>query len=327
MKYLKPMPTEHDNPPQTEAATPMTETLQNLRYELKKVIVGQDALLERLLIALIANGHLLVEGTPGLAKTLALKTLAHVVQLPFSRIQFTADLLPSDLTGTRIFHADTGTFSTEQGPVFASLVLADEINRAPAKVQSALLEAMEERQVTIGTTTHPLPSPFLVMATQNPLESEGTYPLPDAQLDRFLLHVPLGYPSAADELEILNRTLATEKPVLQPMLSATALQQLQTLCQQVYVDPCHNQQIVAWVQATRQHPYLWSGASPRGSLALLRCSQARAVLYGRTYVIEEDLFTLMDDCLRHRVVINHAAKVQGHTIADILRTMRLPSDG
>jgi MoxR-like ATPase len=297
--------------------------LQAVRYELKKVIVGQEGLLDCLLTGLLANGHILVEGPPGLAKTLSLKTLAHILAVPFQRIQFTADLLPSDLTGTRIFHADNGQFSTETGPLFASMILADEINRAPAKVQGALLEAMEERQVTIGRDTLPLPTPFFVMATQNPLESEGTYPLPDAQLDRFLLHATLTYPSATEERDILNRSLAADKPDIQPLLTAEQLAQLQQQVSQVYVDPDHLQQMVGWVQATRQHPHLLAGASPRGALALLKASQAQAVMQDRDFVVIDDLFAVMENALRHRVVVNYDARLKGLTANDILRDIRL----
>ena len=306
----------------TPAAVDQT-LLEAVRYELKKVIVGQEGLLDCLLTGLLANGHILVEGPPGLAKTLSLKTLAQILAVPFQRIQFTADLLPSDLTGTRIFHAETGSFSTETGPLFASLVLADEINRAPAKVQGALLEAMEERQVTIGRDTLPLPTPFFVMATQNPLESEGTYPLPDAQLDRFLLHATLTYPTSTEERDILNRSLAAEKPDIHPLLSVEQLAQLQHQVSQVYVDPEHLQQMVGWVQATRKHPHLLTGASPRGALAMLKGSQAQAVLAGRDYVVTEDLFNIMENALRHRVVINYEARLKGLTANDVLRDIRM----
>jgi MoxR-like ATPase len=297
--------------------------LETVRYELKKVIVGQETLLDSLLLGLLANGHILVEGPPGLAKTLSLKTLAQVLAVPFQRIQFTADILPSDLTGTRIFHADTGGFTTETGPIFASMVLADEINRAPAKVQGALLEAMEERQVTIGQDTHALPVPFFVMATQNPLESEGTYPLPDAQLDRFLLHVSLTYPTTVEEKDILQRALQTERPSIQPLLSVDQLLALQQEVTTVYVDPDHLQQMVEWVQATRHHPHILAGASPRGALAMMKCAQANAVLAGRNYVIVNDLFAVMEPTLRHRIVLNYDARLNGLTPNDVLRDIRM----
>jgi MoxR-like ATPase len=297
---------------------------ERVLYELKKVIVGQEALLERLLIALIAQGHVLVEGAPGLAKTLSLKSLADVAAVDFKRIQFTPDLLPADLIGTRVYNPGQGTFTTELGPLFAHFILADEINRAPAKVQSALLEAMQEGQVTIGKETFPLKKPFLVMATQNPIESEGTYTLPEAQLDRFLFKLLVTYPAGSEELVILQRATAPEPPVLSPLLDADSLMAARTAAQAVYLDPAIAQYIVDLIQATRQahHPHIQYGASPRGSLALANSAKALALLRGRSYVTPEDIDALYLDCLRHRVILTYEGLAAGLTPETLLTELK-----
>ncbi|HWQ22693.1 MAG TPA: MoxR family ATPase [Gaiellaceae bacterium] len=289
--------------------------LERALFEIRRVIAGQDAMLERVLVCLLAQGHLLIEGVPGLAKTLTIKTTAGVLGGTFSRVQFTPDLVPSDLVGTRIYRAGEGTFETELGPVFCNFLLADEINRAPAKVQSALLEVMQERQVTIGHETYPVPSPFLVMATQNPIESEGTYPLPEAQLDRFLLKVVIGYPSHDEELTVVHRQLV-EPPELEQALSLEELAALQRAVFGVYVDPALVSYAVDLAAATRDPaayglaelaPYLSFGASPRGPISLVRGARALALIRGREYALVEDLQALARDALRHRLVLSYQA--------------------
>ena len=289
--------------------------LERALFEIRRVIAGQDAMLERVLVCLLAQGHLLIEGVPGLAKTLTIKTTAGVLGGTFSRVQFTPDLVPSDLVGTRIYRAGEGTFETELGPVFCNFLLADEINRAPAKVQSALLEVMQERQVTIGHETYPVPSPFLVMATQNPIESEGTYPLPEAQLDRFLLKVVIGYPSHDEELTVVHRQLV-EPPELHQALSLEELAALQRAVFGVYVDPALVSYAVDLAAATRDPaayglaelaPYLSFGASPRGPISLVQGARALALIRGREYALVEDLQALARDALRHRLVLSYQA--------------------
>jgi MoxR-like ATPase len=284
-------------------------------FEIRRVIVGQDAMLERVLVALLAGGHLLLEGVPGLAKTLTIKTLADVLHASFKRIQFTPDLVPADLVGTRIYHAGRSAFETELGPVFCNFLLADEINRAPAKVQSALLEVMQERQVTIGTQTYPVPRPFLVMATQNPIESEGTYPLPEAQIDRFIMKVVVGYPSAGEEAVVVERSLR-EPAHVSPIITVGGLAQLQALTADVYVDRAIVDYAVALANATRHpdqvglpkvKPYVAFGASPRGSINLVHAARALAVIRGRRYVLSSDVTELARDVLRHRIVPSFAA--------------------
>jgi len=310
-----------DNTPPTEQSAKQTQVLvERVLYELKKIIVGQEYLLDRLLVALLAGGHVLVEGAPGLAKTLTLKTLSDVLSLEFKRIQFTPDLLPSDLLGTRIYNPSHGTFTTEKGPLFANFVLADEINRAPAKVQSALLESMQEQQVTIGKDTFKLHLPFMVMATQNPIESEGTYPLPEAQLDRFLFKLNVAYPSAEEELVIIQRMSGETLPELAKILST---EQISSMCHQaagVYLDPKLMHYIVQIVQASRGEgtpeelkPAILFGASPRGSLALAHASKALALMRGRPYVIPQDVEALVHDCLRHRVILSYEGIANGWT--------------
>jgi MoxR-like ATPase len=320
------------------ATTPpdAAQLMERVLYEVKRVVVGQDRFLERVMIALLAQGHLLVEGVPGLAKTLTVRTLAATLRGSYRRIQFTPDLVPADLVGTRIWNQKTGEFSTSLGPVFANLLLADEINRAPAKVQSALLEVMQERQVTIAGESHKVPSPFVVMATQNPIETEGTYPLPDAQVDRFMMKVLVDYPSDDDEFVIVQRVIGPPVEV-QPVASTTQLAELQQLCRQVYVDPSLIQYAVKLVGATRRPDahglpeltkYLSYGASPRASIALVEASRALAFLRGRAYVLPEDLTDLAADTLRHRIVLSYEALAEGLTpdalISQVMARIAVP---
>lgn len=304
--------------------------LERALYELKKVIVGQEHLLERLILAVICGGHVLVEGAPGLAKTLTLKCLSQVMTLEFKRIQFTPDLLPSDLIGTRIYNPATSLFATEQGPIFANFVLADEINRAPAKVQSALLEAMQEGQVTIGRETFPLSAPFLVMATQNPIESEGTFNLPEAQLDRFLFKLLVPYPSPEEEIIIIQRMCGETLPALDAILDGEALLRITTQVQGVYLDPKLMQYIVDVIDATRQpsRSGILYGASPRGSLALANAGKALALMNGRTYVTPADLQKLTHDCLRHRIILSYEGIAHGLTpdkvLDEVFETVAVP---
>jgi MoxR-like ATPase len=301
------------------------ERLEQALFEIRRVIAGQDAMLERVIVALLAQGHLLIEGVPGLAKTLTIKTTAGVLGGSFSRIQFTPDLVPSDLVGTRIYRE--GQFETELGPVFCNFLLADEINRAPAKVQSALLEVMQEHQVTIGHDTYPVPEPFLVMATQNPIESEGTYPLPEAQVDRFMLKIVIGYPEHDEELTIVQRQLVAP-PDLREALSLDDLKGLQRAVFEIYVDPALVSYAVALATATRDPaagglgdlaPYIAFGASPRGPISLVQASRALALIRGRDYVLADDVLALAKDALRHRLVLTYQAlaeEVSPETILD-----------
>jgi MoxR-like ATPase len=293
--------------------------MERILYEVKRVVVGQDHFLERVMVAVLSQGHLLVEGVPGLAKTLTVKTLAQTLRGTFRRIQFTPDLVPADLVGTRIFNPRTGEFSTSLGPVFAHLLLADEINRAPAKVQSALLEVMQERQVTIAGESHKVPEPFLVMATQNPIETEGTYPLPEAQVDRFMMKVLVDYPSEEEEFVIAQRVTGT--PVtLAPVASMGQLAELQQECRKVYVDPSLIQYAVKLVSATRRPDryeladiakYLTFGASPRATIGLIEGARALAFMRGRGYALPEDMTGLVADVLRHRLVLSYEALAEG----------------
>jgi MoxR-like ATPase len=283
------------------------ERLEQALFEIRRVISGQEEMLERVLVCLLAQGHLLIEGVPGLAKTLTIKTTAGVLGGSFSRIQFTPDLVPSDLVGTRIYRAGDGTFETELGPVFCNFLLADEINRAPAKVQSALLEVMQERQVTIGHETFPVPDPFLVMATQNPIESEGTYPLPEAQIDRFMLKIVIGYPEHDEELTIVERQLVPH-PQLREALTLDDLRSLQRAVFSIYVDPALISYAVNLATATRQgSEYVAYGASPRGPISLVQAARALALVRGREYTLAEDLQALAKDALRHRLVLTYQA--------------------
>ena len=306
---------DNTHPPGTAAATLMESVL----YEVKRVVVGQDRFLERVMVALLAQGHLLVEGVPGLAKTLTVKTLAATLRGSFKRIQFTPDLVPADLVGTRFYSPRTGEFSTSLGPVFTHLLLADEINRAPAKVQSALLEVMQERQVTIAGETHKVPEPFLVMATQNPIETEGTYPLPEAQVDRFMMKVIVDYPSEDEELVVAQRVTGPPTSV-NAVASMAQLGELQHECRQVYVDPSLMQYAVKLVSATRRPEryglpdlakYITFGASPRATIGLIEGARALAFMRGRNYALPEDMTGLVADVLRHRLVLSYEALADG----------------
>ncbi len=300
-------------------ATDEAALLERVLFESKKVIVGQDRLLERLLVGLLARGHCLVEGVPGLAKTLAIETVATCVGGSFVRLQFTPDLIPSDIVGTRIYRASTERFDVELGPIFANFVLADEINRAPAKVQSALLEVMAERQVSIGGVTHPVPLPFLVLATQNPIESEGVYPLPEAQRDRFLMKLVVGYPTHTEESEVVRR-MGVRPPSARRVIDIDDLARLQDAADAVFVDAGVTDYAVRLVLATRtpaDHgvpelaPYLAYGASPRGSLGLVAAGRALALLRGRDYAVPQDVFDVAFDVLRHRLVLSYEALAEG----------------
>ena len=299
-----------------------------LQREMARVIVGQKYLIDRLLIGLIANGHLLLEGVPGLAKTLALKTLASAIQTRFQRIQFTPDMLPADVVGTQIYNPREGTFQTRPGPIFSNLVLADEINRAPAKVQSALLEAMQERQVTLGSETFLLPEPFLVLATQNPIDQEGTYPLPEAQVDRFMLKVVVHYPSRAEERSILD-TMATTSPNLavQPVVTPEQIMQARGVINTIHVDDKVRDYIVDVVVATREPKtygldfpgWIQYGASPRATISLALAARALAFLNGRAYVTPQDVKDVAHDVLQHRVAVTYEAEAENLTSRDIVQ--------
>jgi MoxR-like ATPase len=308
--------------------------MERVLYEVKKIIVGQDHLLERMIVALLARGHILVEGVPGLAKTMAIKTLADSIGGEFKRIQFTPDLVPADLIGTRIYNQKSGEFNTSLGPVFTNLLLADEINRAPAKVQSALLELMQEKQVTIGRETHKVPNPFLVLATQNPIETEGTYALPEAQVDRFMLKVLVGYPSPTEEFVIVERMTGAWTEV-QKVLTTDQLVELQKKTDQVYVDPALIEYAVKMVGATRnpkdvglgdiQH-YIMFGASPRASINLILTAKALAFVRGRAYVLPQDVLDMAMDVIRHRLVLSYEALSDNISSDDILKKIfdRIP---
>jgi len=314
---------------QAQAPTEPTAPTERLLYEVKKVIVGQDHLLERLAVALLARGHILVEGVPGLAKTMAIKTLAQAIGGDFKRIQFTPDLVPADLIGTRIYNQKTGEFNTSLGPVFTNLLLADEINRAPAKVQSALLEVMQERQVTIGHDTHKVPDPFLVLATQNPIETEGTYALPEAQVDRFMLKVLVGYPSPTEEFVIVERMTGPLDPV-QEVLTTASLLDLQKQADRVYVDPALMEYAVRLATATRgpgTHGmpeiarYVTYGASPRASINLILTARALAFVRGRDYALPQDVIDMAPDVMRHRIVLSFEALSDNVTADDVVNTV------
>jgi MoxR-like ATPase len=307
------------------------DALENGLFEIKRVIVGQEAMLERVLVALLAGGHVLLEGVPGLAKTLTVKTVADVLGGSFKRLQFTPDLVPADLVGTRIYRPDTGGFDTELGPVFCNFLLADEINRAPAKVQSALLEVMQERQVTIGHTTHPVPDPFLVLATQNPIESEGTYPLPEAQVDRFMFKLVVDYPQPRDEVAVVERSLDGGAQARQ-VLSPETLSEHQRTASSVYVDRRVMEYAVSLTTATREDPgdegWVEFGASPRGSINLIHAGRALALLRGRDYLLPIDVRDLARDVLRHRIVLTYEALAAGvdadRVLDDVLEAVPMP---
>jgi MoxR-like ATPase len=320
-----------------EMVTENSSWIRPLREEMARVIVGQTHLLDRLLIALLTNGHVLLEGVPGLAKTLALKTLSNCISLHFKRLQFTPDMLPADIVGTMIYNPQDGAFRTKQGPIFSNLILADEINRAPAKVQSALLEAMQERQVTLGDETYPLPTPFLVLATQNPLEQEGTYPLPEAQIDRFMMKVIVNYPTRTEERAILD-AMATTEPMIVPrtVVSASQIIDARHIVNLLFIDDKVRDYIVDIVLATRPpiaaglnlNGYVQTGASPRATIALTLAARAMAFLNGRHFVTPQDVKTVAMDVLRHRVSVTYEAEAENVTsenvIEKILNTLPVP---
>jgi len=320
-------PTHTDIQALGERVKTASEPFTQLQATMHTVIVGQDALLHRMFVGLLANGHLLIEGVPGLAKTLAVSSLAKGINTSFQRLQFTPDLLPADLTGTLMYRQDKGEFVVNKGPIFSSIILADEINRAPAKVQSALLEAMQERQVTIGSDTFPLPDPFLVLATMNPIEQEGTYPLPEAQVDRFMMKVVVGYPTCEEEREILKRMATTsQNTTVECVMQPDSISSARKLVDQIYIDEQIVNYIVDLVQMTRT-PELVSeelaefveyGASPRATLALTLCAKANAFLDGRGYVTPQDVKDLAHDVLRHRVATTYEAEAEGKTSDDVI---------
>lgn len=320
----------------TDSSIESAALMERVLYEVKRVVVGQDIFLERILIAILSHGHLLIEGVPGLAKTLTVNTLAKTIQGSFKRIQFTPDLLPADLIGTQIYNQKTSEFSTVLGPVFTNLLLADEINRAPAKVQSALLEVMQERQVTIAGHSHQIPTPFLVMATQNPIETEGTYPLPEAQVDRFMMKVLIDYPKDEEEYVIVQRVIGDTIDI-KPVATIEQIQTLQNHSRSGYVDPALIQYAVKIVSATRDParmglPHLATslafGASPRATIGLIEGARALGFLRGRSYALPQDVFDLVPDVLRHRLVLSYEALSEGLTaeeiIHQILRTIPMP---
>ncbi|OHB55642.1 MAG: ATPase [Planctomycetes bacterium GWF2_42_9] len=307
-----------------------SELIRLLLSEFDKVIIGQRYMLERILVAILSNGHILIEGVPGLAKTTAVTVLAKAIKAQFRRLQFTPDLLPADLTGTQIYRQSDGEFYVRKGPIFANIILADEINRAPAKVQSALLEAMQERQVTIGDQTFSIPEPFLVLATQNPIEQEGTYPLPEAQLDRFMLKIKIGYPQKEEERKILDRMAATSKKFdIQQIISPEEILEVRSVVDDIYIDDKIKDYIVDIVFATREpdkyglnlKSYIQYGASPRASIYLALASKAMAFLNGRGYVTPQDVKSIGQDVLRHRVLISYEAEAEDKTSEDIIQTI------
>jgi MoxR-like ATPase len=311
-----------------EQVLQQSDRIERVRTEVRKVLVGQDAMLSRLLIALLTGGHVLLEGLPGLAKTTAIKGLAGAIQCKFSRIQFTPDLLPADLLGTMIYNPREGTFGTRKGPIFANLVLADEINRAPSKVQSALLEAMQEHQVTIGDESYPLEEPFLVLATQNPIEQEGTYPLPEAQVDRFMLKVVVGYPSKAEERKVVDSVLDDVRREVQPVLEPSELIAIKQTVASIYMDDKIKDYVLDVVAATRQpaeyrlkdlKPLIQCGASPRASINLCLAARANAFLAGRGYVTPQDVKDIAFEILRHRIILTYEAEAEEMTSDDIVR--------
>jgi MoxR-like ATPase len=304
--------------------------VQDLLAEIGHVVVGQERLIQRLLIGLLADGHILIEGVPGLAKTLSVKTLSDAIQTSFQRIQFTPDLLPADLIGTQIYNPRTGEFTPRQGPIFANLILADEINRAPPKVQSALLEAMQERQVTIGDATYTLAEPFIVLATQNPIEQEGTYPLPEAQVDRFMLKVVITYPDRAEERQILERMTGDPLPPARPVVHPDQILHARQVVRGIYVDPKIKEYVLDLVFATREpeqsgvealRGLIAYGASPRATIYLISTAKAHAFLQGRGYVTPEDIKQVATDVLQHRVIVTYEAEAEDVTSTDIVRTI------
>ncbi len=311
----------------TVAVNRAAKVIERVRDEIGKVIVGQDDMIDGLLMGIIASGHVLLEGVPGLAKTLAVKTMANVLDTDFKRIQFTPDLLPADLIGTMIYRQQTGEFIPRKGPVFTNIVLADEINRAPAKVQSALLEAMQEKQVTIGTSTFILPKPFFVLATQNPIEQEGTYPLPEAQLDRFLMKLKVDYPSNKEELAILRRMGLNSTTSVNPILSKETIEDLRKIADSIMVDDKIEEYIVSIISASREKnkleknyaKFIEFGASTRATLALYRCSKIKAMFEGRTFVIPDDIKAVVYNVLRHRIILSYEAESEDKSADDVIR--------
>jgi len=302
--------------------------LKDLRSEINKVMVGQETLVDRVLIALLANGHILLEGVPGLAKTLLIKTIAQTIQADFSRLQFTPDLLPADLIGTQIYNPKTGEFAVHRGPIFASLILADEINRAPGKVQSALLEAMQERQITIGSATYPLDALFLVLATQNPVEQEGTYPLPEAQVDRFMLKVIVDYPTRSEERIVMDRMTGASLPDVRPIITPEEIIHARAAVRQIYVDDKIKEYILDLILATRQpsqhglrdlEPMINFGASPRATIYMVEAARAHAFLSGRGFITPEDIKQIAPDVLRHRIITTYEAEAEEVSTADIVQ--------
>jgi MoxR-like ATPase len=307
-----------------------SEFIRRLLNEFDKVIIGQRYMLERMLAAILSNGHILIEGVPGLAKTTAVTVLAKAINARFNRIQFTPDLLPADLTGTQIYRQSDGEFQVRKGPIFANIILADEINRAPAKVQSALLEAMQERQVTIGQETFPIPEPFLVLATQNPIEQEGTYPLPEAQLDRFMLKIKITYPTKEEERKILDRMAATSKHFdIKQVITPEEIMQIRSVVDDIYIDDKIKDYIVTLIDATRDpekyklnlKTYIQYGASPRATIYLALASKAMAFINGRGYVTPQDVKSIGMDILRHRVLVSYEAEAEDKTSEDIIQTI------
>ena len=313
-----------------EAVKEKSEFVRSLFAEMDKVIVGQRYMLERMLIGLLSNGHILLEGVPGLAKTMAVTVLSRAINAQFKRIQFTPDLLPADLTGTQIYRQSDGEFQTRKGPIFANIILADEINRAPAKVQSALLEAMQEKQVTIGDETFPVPQPFLVLATQNPIEQEGTYPLPEAQLDRFMLKLKIDYPDKADERTILDRMAATDVQFdINPVINPEDISEVRSVVDEIYIDEKIKDYIVDIVCATREPDkygiemadFINYGASPRATIYLAVAARAHAFIQQRGYVTPQDVKSIGPDILRHRVIVSYEAEAEDKTSEDIIKTI------
>ena len=313
-----------------ESIRATTAWLPKLRQEIGRVIVGQQYLVDRLLVGLLANGHVLLEGVPGLAKTLSIRTLATATAANFKRIQFTPDLLPADVIGTLVYNPKDGTFTTRKGPIFANMVLADEINRAPAKVQSALLEAMQEHQVTIGDTTYSLPEPFLVLATENPIDQEGTYPLPEAQVDRFMLKLKVGYPSKNDEREILDRMSSTDPNLrVDGVTTLEVIQEARKQVNKVYVDPKIRDYVVNLIFATRSPnefklelgQYIQFGASPRATISLTLAAKAWALMQGRPYVVPQDIKQIGMDVLRHRVIPSYEAEAEEVSSEDLIKSI------
>ncbi len=302
--------------------------LKQVQEEIGKVIVGQQYMIDRLLLGMIADGHVLVEGVPGLAKTTAVKTVGEVSQLDFSRIQFTPDMLPADIIGTQIYNAAKAEFTTNKGPIFHNIVLADEINRAPSKVQSALLEAMQEKQVTIANETFKLEPPFLVMATQNPVEQEGTYPLPEAQVDRFMLKLNIGYSTQEEELEIMDRVANKKQQAVNPVMGPNDIMRMREVADQVYMDQRIKEYIVSLVFATRDplaykidslKNFIQYGASPRATIWLAKAAKVFAFMHGRAYVTPQDIKVVAPDILRHRIIVTYEAEAEGYTTDDIVR--------